>query len=182
MSGYTPEQVLNFWFEELDSSLWFNGGADLDELIKQRFTSMHQAASVGELVHWRASHEGRLAEIILLDQFSRNIYRGQAGAFAQDSLALVLAQEAVRAGALEAVAPNQISFLLLPYMHSESLAVHDQFSAILNQLDMPDFAEYERKHREILDQFGRYPHRNQALSRASTEAELAFINTPGTGF
>lgn len=182
MSNFKPEQVLNFWFDELDSSLWFNGGAELDELIKQRFASMHQAASCAELVHWRDSHEGRLAEIILLDQFSRNIYRGQAGAFAQDVMALVLAQEAVRSGALEALAPNQISFVLLPYMHSESLAVHNQFNAILSQLDMPDFAEYERKHRDILEQFGRYPHRNQALSRVSTEAELAFINTPGTGF
>lgn len=177
------DRVLSFWFESLQPKQWFNGGAALDEQIRDRFAGLLQQAAAGELADWRASAMGRLAEIIVLDQFSRNIYRDSARAFAQDGMALVLSQEAVCAGALQELAdPNQRSFLLMPYMHSESLAVHGQAVPLFNRYASADAYRFELLHRDIIARFGRYPHRNTALGRESTPEELEFLRQPGSSF
>ncbi len=177
------QQVLSFWFTELTADRWFKGSSQLDEQISGRFSALLKQAAAGELAHWRETALGRLAEIIVLDQFSRNIYRNQAGAFTQDGMALVLSQEAVRSGALQQLADeNQRSFLLMPYMHSESAQVHEQAVALFDEFASVGSYRFELLHKAIIDRFGRYPHRNAVLGRESTVEELEFLRQPGSSF
>ena len=174
--------VLAFWFDELDSSQWFKKDTGLDTLIRSRFEPVHSAAANGELWPWRANAEGRLAEIIVLDQFSRNIYRDTPRAFTCDSMALVLAQEAIRAQADFVLTTEQKTFLYMPFMHSESLDVHDVAMELFNTEGMENTLDYEVQHRDIIARFGRYPHRNDILGRPSTPEETRFLGQPGSAF
>lgn len=177
------EQVLAFWFEELTPEQWFNGGSELDEQISQRFACLLQQAAAGELSSWRGTALGRLAEIIVLDQFSRNIHRNHPLAFAQDGIALVLSQEAVQRGVLaELNSIEQRSFLLMPYMHSESRIIHQQAVPLFKEYASENSYQYELLHKEIIDRFGRYPHRNAISGRSSSAEELAFLEQPGSSF
>jgi uncharacterized protein (DUF924 family) len=176
------EAVLSFWFREIDPKLWWSSDPGFDELIGRRFLGLLQAAAAGELQEWRATARGRLAEIIVLDQFSRNVYRNSPRAFAQDPMALALAQEAVAAGALTSLEPMERSFLLLPYMHSESRKIHVVAEALYRAFAPAGNYEFELKHKAIVDRFGRYPHRNQVLGRASTPEEVEFLQQPGSRF
>ncbi len=175
-------EVLAFWFEETESKQWWATDADFDALIRQRFLKLMQKAAVGELYTWRSTAEGRLAEIIVLDQFSRNVYRNTPQAFAQDTLALVLAQEAVTSGALKSLNPTQISFLLLPYMHSESREIHVVAETLYREFAPAGNYDFELRHKVIIDRFGRYPHRNSILGRKSTPEEVEFLKQPGSSF
>jgi uncharacterized protein (DUF924 family) len=177
-----PAHVLRFWFDELSPAQWWRVDPELDRLIRDRFGETHRAAQAGELDAWRDQPEGRLAEIIVLDQFSRNIHRGTPRAFACDAMALALAQEAVRAGADRAFAPAQRAFVYMPYMHSESARVHVQAERLFREMTSPQSLEAELQHKAIIDRFGRYPHRNQILGRVSTDEELAFLEQPGSSF
>ena len=175
--------VLRFWFEELSSKDWFRKSDELDRTIRQRFSDVHGAATQGECWEWRTSPEGRLAEIIVLDQFSRNIHRDRAEAFAWDAMALVLAQEAVATGSDRHLPePMQRAFLYMPYMHSESTRIHEQAMTLFDQPGLEHNLEFEQKHKVIIDRFGRYPHRNALLGRESTAEELEFLKQPGSSF
>lgn len=174
--------VLSFWFQEIEPKFWFASDKDFDELIRQRFLEAMQQAAVGELYAWRATAAGRLAEIIVLDQFSRNVYRNTPQAFALDPLALVLSQEAVASGALNSLNPTQRGFLLLPYMHSESRQIHVAAEALFKEFAPSGSYDYELRHKAIIDRFGRYPHRNDVLGRTSTPEELEFLMQPGSRF
>lgn len=181
------QEVIDFWFQELEPSAWFNGGAQVDAVIQQRFTHLLHQAAVGELQAWRTTAWGRLAEILVLDQFSRNIYRNSAQAFAQDSLALVLSQEAIRAGALTELQGGDKElqargFLLMPFMHSESKYIHQLAAPLFKQYASAQTYDYELRHQVIIERFGRYPHRNALLQRQSTTAELEFLQEPGSSF
>jgi len=176
------DDVLSFWFEEIEPKQWWSADPGFDELIRQRFLGLLQEAEAGELYEWRASARGRLAEIIVLDQFSRNVYRGTPRAFAQDPMALVLAQEAVAAGALRALQPVERGFLLLPYMHSESRKIHVVAEALYKEFAPAENYDFELRHKVIVDRFGRYPHRNEILGRTSTPEELDFLKQPGSRF
>ncbi len=169
--------VLTFWFEECGPRQWFAKNPELDETITQRFLSTYRRAAEGETEHWRQTPEGRLAEVVVLDQFPRNMFRDSPQAFATDALALRLAQEAVRVGADKKLGPSERHCLYLPYMHSESRAVHAQ--AVRLYLSLPPWKwvalNYELKHKRIIDRFGRYPHRNAVLGRTSTPEEEAFL-------
>jgi uncharacterized protein (DUF924 family) len=175
-------QVLSFWFEEIDAKCWWAKDHALDQKIRQRFSGLLEQARQGELFAWRSEATGRLAEIIVLDQFSRNIHRDTAQAFAQDGMALVLAQEAVTAGALGQMDEDQTGFLLMPYMHSESQAIHLIAEPLFRQHASANNHKFELKHKAIIDRFGRYPHRNAILGRASTPEEVEFLKQPGSGF
>lgn len=175
--------VIDFWFNEIQPKQWWVKDPDFDELLRQRFGKVLQQASACELSEWRASAEGRLAEIIFLDQFSRNIYRDSPGAFAQDPLALALAQEAVLSGALTKLDHiDKRTFLLMPYMHSESKIVHEAAVNLFKEYTPENHYEFELKHKAIVDRFGRYPHRNKILGRVSSEEEYEFLKQPGSGF
>jgi len=173
--------ILAFWFEETDHSLWWMADPEFDRRVKERFHDLLNQAAQGELFSWRGEPKGRLAEIIVLDQFSRNIHRNTPAAFTQDPMALVLAQEAVSAGVHQALSPVERGFLLLPYMHSESRQIHVQAEALYRE-HAPDNYEFELKHKAIIDRFGRYPHRNQVLGRASSADEIEFLKQPGSDF
>lgn len=176
------KEVLEFWFEELDPKQWFNSTEELDQKIYRRFGELHDAAAKGELESWRVTPEGSLAEIILLDQFSRNIYRGKPDAFANDLAALVLAQEAIRKGFHSKLETFKRSFIYMPFMHSESLVVHKKALRLFNEPGLEDNFDYEIKHKNIIERFGRYPHRNKILGRDSTAEEIEFLSQPGSSF
>lgn len=176
------EQVLSFWFEETDPKKWWKSDPDFDDLVRQRFLGLIEKATQGELYEWRTSARGRLAEVIVLDQFPRNIYRDTPEAFSRDPMALVLAQEAVASGALLPLAPIERAFLLMPYMHSESRAIHVQAETLFHEFAPRNNYEFELKHKVIVDRFGRYPHRNRILGRDPTDEELEFLKQPGSSF
>jgi uncharacterized protein (DUF924 family) len=151
-------------------------------MLRDRFTGLLDQATAAELYTWRDSARGRLAEIIVLDQFSRNIYRDSPKAFAQDPMAVALTQEAVTSGALEALSESERTFLLMPMMHSESRLIHQRAEILFDKYCPKGNADYERKHKAIIDRFGRYPHRNEILGRESTQEEIDFLKQPGSSF
>ncbi|MGJ8668034.1 MAG: DUF924 family protein [Oceanococcus sp.] len=174
--------ILHFWFEELSTQQWWVKDVELDKTIAERFGLVHAAAVACELFAWRASAQGRLAEIIVLDQFSRNIYRNHAKSFAQDALALALAQEAVAQGDDLKLSSQQRAFLYMPYMHSESEIIHRTAVALFSKPGMEGNLDFELRHKAIIDRFGRYPHRNSILGRESSVEEHAFLQQPGSSF
>ncbi|MDO3722017.1 DUF924 family protein [Marinobacter sp. chi1] len=188
------KEILDFWFGELDGnglpdhfhrSRWFHADRKFDQELRRRFMSMIVLASEGGLSHWRVEAGGRLAEILLLDQFSRNVFRGSALAFEQDSLAKKLCHQAMRAGHDMELPPVQRAFLYMPLKHSEriddqseSVDCYEQLFAstqgVLKEL-MASFAQSARDHRDIVDRFGRFPHRNAALGRVSRPEENEYL-------
>ena len=177
-----PQPILHFWFEELTPKQHFVKDTALDETIRTRFGDTLEAAARCELFAWRKTPEGRLAEILVLDQFSRNVYRDTPQAFAQDALALVLAQELVASGQDLSLPSAQRVFAYMPYMHSESALVHAQAVPLFSQPGMEDNLSFEIRHQAIIERFGRYPHRNAILGRPSSPDELAFLSEPGSSF
>lgn len=176
------EDIIQFWFHEVPSQAWFTKDLDFDKLIKQRFEKVLIQAKCGELYSWRITPQGRLAEIIVLDQFSRNIYRDTPAAFEADPIALVLAQEAVARKVDVELKPKQVPFLYMPYMHSESQAIHQVALSLFNREAAKGNLEFEIRHKAIIDRFGRYPHRNVILGRVSTDAERLFLTESGSSF
>ena len=176
------QDILDFWFTELTPAQHFAQDDAVDALIRSRFHATWEAARQCELWGWRATPQGRLAEILVLDQFTRNLHRGSPLAFAQDAQALALAQELV-AGRHDAALPvAQRAFAYLPYMHSESATIHAQAMVLFNQPGLENNLAFEVRHRDIIARFGRYPHRNAALGRASTAEETEFLTQPGSSF
>ncbi len=176
------DDIIAFWFEEVSPQQWWQPSEVFDQLIEARFAAVHAAAERSELAGWRQTARGRLAEIIVLDQFSRNLYRGQARAFASDALALDLARLAVAAGADRELPVAQRAFLFMPYMHSESAAIHAEAVLLFSVAGLENALAFELRHQAIIERFGRYPHRNAILGRQSTAEEIAFLETPGSSF
>jgi uncharacterized protein (DUF924 family) len=177
-----PQLILQFWFSELSAKQHFAKDAALDAMIASRFGALLESASHCELFGWRGAPEGRLAEIIVLDQFSRNVWRDTPRAFAQDALALALAQEFVARAGDAALPIEQRKFAYMPYMHSESLMVHQEALRLFAQPGLESNLDFERRHLAIIERFGRYPHRNAILGRESTTEELAFLQEAGSSF
>jgi len=178
----SPQDILDFWFQETPSEQWFTSDPQFDATIRERFTEVWQQASRAELSGWRSSIRGRLAEIIVLDQFSRNIGRGTPVAFAQDAMALVLSQEATRTSEFAELTQQENNFLLMPMMHSESTVIHQAAECLFRKYGSEESYQFELKHKAIIDAFGRYPHRNEILARPSTPEEIAFLQEPGSSF
>jgi uncharacterized protein (DUF924 family) len=178
----TSDDVLRFWFGELTPADWWRKDPTLDRRIAGQFGPTLEAAARCELVAWRRCARGRLAEVIVLDQFSRNIHRDTAAAFANDALALALAQEAVARGCDLELSPAERVFLYLPWMHSESPLIHAEALRLYSAPGLEPNLDFERRHKAIIDRFGRYPHRNAVLGRASTAEEIEFLAQPGSSF
>ncbi|AWL12363.1 Mannosyl-oligosaccharide 1,2-alpha-mannosidase [Saliniradius amylolyticus] len=176
------QQVIEFWFNEIEPSQWFKKDDSFDALLRRRFSKLHSQAAQCELWRWRKTASGSLAEIIVLDQFSRNMFRDTKAAFDYDALALALAQSAINKGQDIELSPTQRSFMYMPFMHSESAVIHEQALELFTQLGIKDNLDFEIKHKQIIDRFGRYPHRNDTLGRTSTPEEKAFLLQPGSGF
>lgn len=178
----SPQEILQFWFNELTPHARFANDAELDHKIRDRFLSLHADVVAGKAESWRKTPEGRLAEIIVLDQFSRNMFRNLAKAFSFDDMALKLAQECVALGDDQKLSSEQQAFVYMPYMHSEDRQIHEQAVVLFSQKGLEFNLKYEMMHKKIIDRFGRYPHRNQALQRASTAEELEFLKEEGSSF
>ena len=173
--------ILTFWFAEVTPKQKFIKDPAFDALITGRFESVYWRIMRNETEDWRSTPEGRLAEIIVLDQFARNMFRDDAQSFAGDTLELQLAEAAIATGADMAVSHDQRLFFYMPYMHSESLPVHEVAMKLFTTYGNAQNLEYETKHKAIIEEFGRYPHRNAVLGRESTAAELAWL-AAGGGF
>jgi uncharacterized protein (DUF924 family) len=175
-------ELLNFWFKEHGPSDWYAQNDEFDNLIRSKFLGLHELATSGGLTSWRSSPEGQLAEIIILDQFSRNLFRGRAEAFAWDELALSLAKQAVGEGADQKLSKQMRAFFYLPYMHSETLEDHNEAMKLFKALGQEENLKFEMLHRDIIQRFGRYPYRNGVLGRTSTPEEKAFLADPSEPF
>jgi uncharacterized protein (DUF924 family) len=173
----SPDEILNFWFVEHGEADWFGGKPEFDAILARRFADTYAAVARGEAAGWRQTPSGRLAEIIVLDQFCRQLHRKRPEAFDSDAMALSLAQQAVAAGDDMRVEPRRRTFFYMPYMHSEDLAVHDEAIRWIERLGDPKTLEYEILHRDCIARFGRYPRRNEALGRVSTPEEIEYINS-----
>ena len=178
----SPQNIIQFWFEEIDKKLWFAKNDDFDQELRTRFGDLYHRTVQGENYLWRETAEGRLAEILILDQFSRNMFRDKPESFASDNLALVLAQEAVARGDDQRLPPEYRSFMYMPYMHSESALIHKEAVRLFSQKGLEYNLDFELRHKAIIDRFGRYPHRNKILGRTSTHEEIEFLKTAGSGF
>jgi uncharacterized protein (DUF924 family) len=181
-------KVLEFWFAGggRQRPEWFRKDAAFDEEIRTRFGALHEEASRGGLAEWESDPRSALALLVVLDQFSRNLHRNDARAFAQDARALGLAEAMLEKGWHRELAPEERQFVYLPLEHAEDPARQDRAVQLFIELEaspgMEGLAQWAEKHRVIIRRFGRFPHRNRALGRPSTPEEEAFLLTPGSGF
>ena len=183
------EEVLAFWFGAQPGQArmeWFRKDAAFDATIRERFGVLHESAARHELDSWRDSARPMLALVVVLDQFSRNLYRNDPRGFAQDAYALECAKQAIGRGDDAAMLPVERQFLYLPFEHSESLAEQERGVELMRGLDAFEatrgVSEWAVRHRDIIARFGRFPHRNACLGRASTPGEVEFLKLPGSGF
>jgi uncharacterized protein (DUF924 family) len=173
-----PADVVAFW-REVGSKRWFKKDIALDDEIRQRFLVAHEAAANGKLTELEQSAEGALALLILLDQFPRNMFRGEVRAFATDALARAIASRAILNG-FDGAVPDMRTFFYLPFMHSEALADQERAVAFYRVQNDADGLQWAERHADIIRRFGRFPHRNAILGRITTPEERAFLD--GGGF
>ncbi|HET7413469.1 MAG TPA: DUF924 family protein [Pararhizobium sp.] len=178
----TPEEVLAFWFDELTVDDWFRKSDELDQLIARRFTATHLALAFHVDEIWRMAPINRLAAVIVLDQFPRNIYRGTPHAFATDPLALNEARTAVDAGMDQMVEVGRRQFFYMPFEHSEKPDDQERSVALFTALGNENYLDYARQHQAVIAEYGRFPHRNPILGRHSTHAEEAYLAKEDAGF
>jgi uncharacterized protein (DUF924 family) len=195
------EDILYFWFGELDElgcaspnqrKLWWTKSEEFDQTIRSKFLPVYEAVAAGDLERWRSTPRGTLAYIIVLDQFSRNMFRNTAKMFSADPRAREVCREGLDAGFDTELRFDERVFFYLPLEHSEDLADHERchelFSALCKtapeslQADAEYYLDYAKQHRAIIDRFGRYPHRNEVLGRTSTQEEIEFLKQPGSSF
>jgi len=195
--------ILDFWFGDLKdgevppqemSRMWWAKNRDIDEYIRKIFENDLLSAVKGELGDWESTPHGTLALIILLDQFSRNMYRDTPRAFSQDTQALSTAEEGIEKGFDRGLHPVMRVFFYMPFMHSESIDMQERSMALFGALEkdftsprelaemLSDNMEYAERHRAIIERFGRFPHRNRILGRESTTEEIEFLKQPGSSF
>ena len=178
----SADAVLTFWFTECSEEDWFKKSDAFDATLRDRFGPTQEAAAQGRLDGWAETADGRLALILLLDQMSRNLYRGSAKAFAQDPAALALARRAIAEGDHVGASRERQLFLYLPFEHSENPADQAMCMALFVALGDERLTDYAERHKVIVDRFGRFPHRNETLGRQSTEEEIAFLKEPNSSF
>lgn len=173
----TPQDVLDFWFSDLMKPNWFAKSDDIDSRIRNDFAETYQAAHEGRLDHWMEDADSALALVIVLDQFPRNIHRGDARSFESNDIALRHARTALERGFDRDQSPDRRQFFYLPFMHSEDLADQERSVALYEVLGNDHSLHFARDHRDIVARFGRFPHRNAILGRDSTPEETEFLKT-----
>lgn len=189
------ERIHSFWFGELDAvglsepryeDRWFKGGNDVDQLCHEQFGEALQQALAGQLTHWSDTERGLVALVVLLDQFSRNIYRETPDAFSGDSAALALSRDAIASGRYQQLPVTHRVFMLLPLEHNEDIATQNDsvahFEILVKEANHPrvdGFLQFAIAHRDVIERFGRFPHRNKILGRTSTAQELEYLEKHG---
>lgn len=182
MTETDVSEVLRFWFEELDEAQWFKVDPAVDQRIRDRFLALHERLAQELPADATSVPSVALATVIALDQFPRNMFRGTPRAFSTDTQALQVASEAVDLGIDVLLTPQERVFLYLPFEHAEDAAAQAQSVALFEKLGEANFLDYAKRHKVIIDRFGRFPHRNAILGRASTAEEATFLLQPGSSF
>ncbi len=173
-----PAEIIDFWFAPGVQPLWFAATPDFDETLRERFLTTYAAGAAGQLAHWDVTPEGALALAIILDQFPLNLFRGQPASFATEAAAREAADRAIARGFDQALSPEQRQFLYLPFMHSETMADQDRSVRLYQQPGLEDSLRFAHHHRDLIQRFGRFPHRNAILGRPSTPDELTYLASP----
>jgi len=172
-----PEQILEFWFKEIDRKVWFNSTPEFDAQLKERFERVYLSALNNELENWENSPQGSVALVIVLDQFPLNMYRGLPQSFSGESKSREVARRAIKNNFDLELPGEQKAFLYMPFMHSEDLGDQDLSVMLYSKAGLDHNLRFAKHHREIVRKFGRFPHRNKILGRESTEAEIAYLNS-----
>ena len=172
-----PQEILDFWFSDEVRKLWFNSTPEFDALLRERFEALWTRASCGELDDWLQSAAGCLALVLVLDQFPLNMFRGQAQSFASEAQSREVARVAIDKGFDQDLDPRARAFLYMPFMHSEVLADQQLALQLFAQPGLEGNLRFARHHHGIVEKFGRFPHRNKALGRESSEPEIEYLNS-----
>ena len=175
-------ELLTFWFDETDPKLWFTKNEDFDATCRARFGALYERAARGDLRHWSEKPEGCVALVIALDQLPRNFHRGDGRAFATDGVARAILRHALDMGFDQGLPWRWRQFLYMPLQHSEDPADQELSVALNATLGDEEILKYARAHKDIVDRFGRFPHRNAALGRETTPEEVEFLKQPGSSF
>ncbi|GJL84416.1 MAG: membrane protein [Micavibrio sp.] len=180
----TKYEILHFWFEEVQPQQWFQSNPELDSLITEKFLSTYEMAKDGLCDNWAVDEEGALALCILLDQFPRHMFRGKAEMFGTDRKALLVVKEAINKGFDQILEPVKRGFLYVPFQHSEELNDQNRSVELMKAMgdDNPAGYDYAKRHRDVIEKFGRFPHRNEVLGRVSTTEELDHLEQNPSGF
>lgn len=176
------DEVLRFWFTELSRQQWFAGGVQLDDQVCSRFLDVYRMVAGTPEDVLLADAKTALAGVIVLDQFSRNMFRGTPRAFANDAKALAIAEKAIAKGFAGALSGDELLFLYLPFEHQENVDAQARSVELISALGDPDLTKYAQAHKDIIDRFGRFPHRNAILGRTSTAEEIEFLKGHGSSF
>jgi uncharacterized protein (DUF924 family) len=182
MGSVGIDEIIRFWFEELTPKDWFRKDEAVDATIASRFGATYRELCSSVPASWLDTPEGILAAILVFDQFPRNMFRRDARAFATDEPALALAKRAIAEGVDAKLTPEQRAFIYVPFQHSEDKADQARSVALFTALGQPLGLDFALRHQAIIDRFGRFPHRNAILGRASTQEELTFLAEPGSSF
>ncbi len=175
---FEPAQIIDFWFAPEIARHWFNSTEALDRMIRQRFEGLWLAASDGHLDKWVETPEGALALCIVLDQLPLNMFRGQPAAFQTEQKAVAITKSCVAAGLDKCLPKDRLAFLYMPLMHSESMADQTLSVQLFEAAGLERNAEFARHHRDIIERFGRFPHRNAILGRQSRPEEVRYLDSP----
>lgn len=170
-----PQDVLDFWFADGMQRRWFRATPALDAEVRARFAGLWREAAAGRLDYWAQDADGALALVIVLDQFPLNMFRGEARAFSTEGKAVAVTHDALARGLDAGLAGPRLAFLYMPLMHSEELAHQEGAVRLFEAAGLTENARFARHHRELMRRFGRFPHRNAILGRASTPEELAYL-------
>ena len=176
------DDVLTFWFDELEPADWFTKSDATDTRIRTRFLDLYRQLAAQPVSALTTSRREALAAVIVLDQFPRNLFRGDAQSFATDPQALAITKAAIEAGFTQGLSVDESVFLYLPFEHSESLEDQDRAVDVISALGNDNYTQYAIAHRDVIRKFGRFPHRNVILGRQSTAEEQAYLAEPGSGF
>lgn len=177
IESLTPESIIEYWYSDRIKSQWFNSTKELDQEIKENFEDIWKEAIRGEYNHWNENPKGCLALAIIFDQFPLNMFRGEVKSFSTEGLAIKVAKNAIEKGFDQAIKKEQVSFLYMPLMHSENNEDQNISVSLFEKAGLIDNMKFAKHHRDIVLQFGRFPHRNKILNRQSSEAELEYLNS-----
>ncbi len=173
----TAAEISEFWFSPRMRAHWFRADAELDDELRDRFGATYAAAARGELSYWGETAQGSLGLVIVLDQLPRNLFRGDVRCYATDTAAVAVAEQAIRCGHHHSLSGEQQAFLYLPYMHSESLTDQETGVRLFRDAGLSDNLRWAEHHRDLIRRYGRFPHRNRILGRASTDEELEYLRS-----
>jgi uncharacterized protein (DUF924 family) len=172
-----PQEILDFWFSNEVRKLWFNSTPEFDALLRDRYREVWEQAGRGELDHWMQSAAGCLALVIILDQFPLNMFRGEGLAYSTEARSRDVAQTAIQRNFDRQLEVEQRAFLYMPFMHSEEFADQRRALELFEQPGLEGNLRFARHHHDIVERFGRFPHRNEALGRDSSDAEIDYLNS-----